>query len=240
MRCTAGRRASSPSRRRCCALALTSSAPIGADQHDPFVDEVAGQEVEQVPRQRVGPVQILERDDGHPATRQRTHQFEDRAEQPAGRRPSGPASVSSAAHSRSGASAGPCKNVRLRSSERRAAGRPAAPTESARPPSERTGRTRSRPRHDGRPREPGSTCRSPRHHPRATPRTGRAERPPPPARTPPTRRGVRGSRSKTKTQTPSREYRRPAPIVAPAQPHAPRPPPDRGSPEAKGIKKRGG
>ena len=59
---------------------------VGADQHDPLVDQVAGQEVEQVPRQRIGPMQILERHDRHTISWQRPDELEDRAEQPARRR----------------------------------------------------------------------------------------------------------------------------------------------------------
>ena len=36
---------------------------VGADEHDVLVDEVPGEEVEQVPGRRVGPVQVFERDD---------------------------------------------------------------------------------------------------------------------------------------------------------------------------------
>ena len=60
---------------------------VGADQHDVFVDEVAGEEVEQVPRQRVGPVQILERDDDRSVSAEAGDELEQRREQRAGRRP---------------------------------------------------------------------------------------------------------------------------------------------------------
>ena len=59
---------------------------IGANQRDRLVDQVAGQEVEQVPRQRIGPMQILEGHDRHTISWQRPDELEDRAEQPARRR----------------------------------------------------------------------------------------------------------------------------------------------------------
>ena len=37
--------------------------PVGADQHDALVDEVPGQELEQVQRDGIGPVEVLEADD---------------------------------------------------------------------------------------------------------------------------------------------------------------------------------
>ena len=61
---------------------------VGADQHDVFVDEIAGEKVEQVPGQRVGPVQILERDDDGAVIAEAGHELEQRREQRAGRRPS--------------------------------------------------------------------------------------------------------------------------------------------------------
>ena len=59
---------------------------VGADEHDPFVDEVAGEVLEQVPRHRVGPVQILEPDEHGVVGREVGDQLEHGDEQPALRR----------------------------------------------------------------------------------------------------------------------------------------------------------
>ena len=58
----------------------------GADEDDPLVDEVAGQKVEQVPRHRVGPVQILEPHHDGRISREVAEQLEDGNEQPSVRR----------------------------------------------------------------------------------------------------------------------------------------------------------
>ena len=62
---------------------------VGANQHDVFVHEVAGEKIEQVPRQRVGPVQILERDDDRSVSTEAGDELEQRREQRASRRPLG-------------------------------------------------------------------------------------------------------------------------------------------------------
>ena len=105
MRCAAGRRASSPRRRRCCAARADLVGAVGADQHDVLVDEVAGQEVEQIPRQRVGPVQVLERDDDRTSSPRPRSSSSSGANSMAGCRPLGPPPPR-AIQSRSGASVG--------------------------------------------------------------------------------------------------------------------------------------
>ena len=60
--------------------------PVGADEHHLFVDEVAGEVLEQIPRHRVGPVQVLEPDDHCVVGGELGDQLEDGDEQPAVRR----------------------------------------------------------------------------------------------------------------------------------------------------------
>ena len=62
---------------------------VGADQHDVFVHEVPGEKVEQVPRQRVSPVQILEPDDDRSISTEVGDELEQRREQRASRWPLG-------------------------------------------------------------------------------------------------------------------------------------------------------
>ena len=62
---------------------------VGANQHDVFVHEIAGEKIEQVPRQGVGPVQILERDDDRSVNTEVGDELEQRREQRASRRPLG-------------------------------------------------------------------------------------------------------------------------------------------------------
>ena len=59
---------------------------VGADEHDPLVDQVAGEVLEQIPRHRVGPVQVFEPDDHCSVCCQLRDQLEDGDEQPAMRR----------------------------------------------------------------------------------------------------------------------------------------------------------
>ena len=56
---------------------------VGADQHDLLVDQVAGEVLEQIPRHRVGPVQVFEPDDHCSVGGQLRDQLEDGDEQPA-------------------------------------------------------------------------------------------------------------------------------------------------------------
>ena len=60
--------------------------PVGADQHHLLVDQVAGKVLEQIPRHRVGPVQVFEPDHHHAIGGQPGDQLEDGDEQPAVRR----------------------------------------------------------------------------------------------------------------------------------------------------------
>ena len=62
---------------------------VGANQHDVFVHEVAGEKVEQIPRQRVSPVQILEPDDDRSISAEVGDELEQRREQRASRWPLG-------------------------------------------------------------------------------------------------------------------------------------------------------
>ena len=57
--------------------------PVGADQHHLLVDQVAGEVLEQIPRHRVGPVEVLEPDDHSGVGGQLRDQLEDGDEQPA-------------------------------------------------------------------------------------------------------------------------------------------------------------
>ena len=106
---------------------------VGADQHDVFVHEIAGEKIEQVPRQGVGPVQILERDDDRAVSTEVGDELEQRREQRASRRrrwPPGPARSSRAAAPRRAP-----KVLRDSFAERCGAVRPAVPAGSARRPS---------------------------------------------------------------------------------------------------------
>ena len=62
---------------------------VGANHHDVFVHEIAGEKIEQVPRQGVGPVQILEPDHDGPVRTDVGDELEQRREQRASRRPLG-------------------------------------------------------------------------------------------------------------------------------------------------------
>ena len=62
-RCAPGSRVSSASRRSMRGVGGGLVRSVGADQDDPFIDEVPGQELEQVPRRVVGPVEVLDADD---------------------------------------------------------------------------------------------------------------------------------------------------------------------------------
>ena len=84
IRCTAGRRVSSASRRRCDGCAPTSVGPVGADQHDRPVEQVPGEELEEVPGDGVGPVEVLDPDRDGPVGAEVADNVEDRREQAAG------------------------------------------------------------------------------------------------------------------------------------------------------------
>ena len=115
---------------------------VGADQHDVFVHEIAGEKIEQVPRQGVGPVQILERDDDrirHHRGRRRARAAARTARQPPAVGPPGPA--------RSSRAAAPRRAPRVQPdlfAERCGAARPAVPAGSARRPSVRIDRRSAR------------------------------------------------------------------------------------------------
>ena len=74
---------SSARRRRCAGCAPTSRGAVGADEHDGGVEEVPGEELEEVPGDGVGPVQVLDahRDDSIGA--EVADHLEDRDEQAA-------------------------------------------------------------------------------------------------------------------------------------------------------------
>jgi hypothetical protein len=54
---------------------------VGANQHDVFVHEIAGEKIEQVPSQGIGPVQILESDDNRAVNTEAGDELEQRSKQ---------------------------------------------------------------------------------------------------------------------------------------------------------------
>ena len=116
---------------------------VGADQHDVFIDEIAGEKIEQVPRQRVGPVQILERDDDRTVTAEAGDELEQRREQRAGRLSFDRWALRDPVAQRCQCGA-LGQSRRVRSPQRCGADRPAARAGSARRPSASIGRRPAR------------------------------------------------------------------------------------------------
>ena len=67
-----------------CRVGADLGGPVGADEHDGDVEEVAGEVLEEVPGVGVGPVEVLDPDRDDPVGAEVADELEDRCEEAAG------------------------------------------------------------------------------------------------------------------------------------------------------------